>query len=411
MKRKVFVFCLLISLIFSIILTEAVFADFTLTPSILLKEEYNDNIYLTPDHEEDDLITTVAPSVSLDYQANLLTLNLNYTLFSKFYIHNSKENDFYHSATLDSTVNLYRDTLFIHITDHFKREPIDEKRQTGLDNILVNMTDSNTFTFNPYVVYPLTSTLQARADYIYENIWYEHHSGDDTKNHTFSLSLSKEFSETLKGTISYSYLIHKPRFTEEYDRQDLRADIEYEVGPALTLRGGLGHSWYNYDSSDIDDEDYNFWNAGLTYRLTEAVTADASYSLEHVESVTSGTYKNKKYEATLSYDKNITAKLRAFNTKAEYLESNREDKSTGVALDLSMPLTEKLTTSLTGTYTEYKFKPEDVKDKRYGLRASVDYELRIATLTVGYTYNKNNSTDDSKEYTNNIIWAETRISF
>ncbi|RMG68646.1 MAG: TIGR03016 family PEP-CTERM system-associated outer membrane protein, partial [Nitrospirae bacterium] len=144
-------------------------ADFTLTPSLMVREEFNDNIYLTADHEEDDLITTISPSLKLNYEAKLVTLSLDYSLLTTFYVHNSKENDIYHRADLDALSNLYKDIVFLHITDTYSRVPIDEKRPTGLDSILSNMTDTNTFEVNPYIVYPLTPTLQLRADYIYEN--------------------------------------------------------------------------------------------------------------------------------------------------------------------------------------------------------------------------------------------------
>ncbi len=411
MKKKVFIFCLVSCIFIFLLMAQAVYARFTLTPSISLKEEYNDNIYLTPDNEEDDLITTVSPSINLGYEARLFNFSLTYTLLSKFYIHNSKENDFYHQIIADSTINLYKNILFIHITDNYKRIPIDEKRQTALDNILVNMTDTNTFTFNPYIVYPLDATLSARIDYIYENIWYKQRSGDDTKNHTFSISLSKEFSDRLKTTLSYSYLVHKPRFTEEYDRQSVKADVEYVLGPALTLKGGLGHTWFDYDSSAISDENYSFYDAGFNYKLSEVVNLDASYKVDYVESVTTGTYKSRTYEGILSYAKFITSKLTAFHKKSEYIEQNREDKSTGISIDLSMPITEKLTGGITGSYTKYTFLPEDVKDKRYSLKVSIGYQLRITTINIGYTYNKNNSTDDTKDYTNNILWAQARITF
>ncbi|RMG69954.1 MAG: TIGR03016 family PEP-CTERM system-associated outer membrane protein, partial [Nitrospirae bacterium] len=167
----------------------------------------------------------------------------------------------------------------------------------------------------------------------------------------------------------------------------------------------------NYDSSAIDDEDFSFWDAGLNYKLSEALTLDASYKVDFVESVSTGTYKSKRYEGSLSYSKFITSTLSAFHSKSEYLEENREDKSTGISLDLTMPVTEKLSGTITGTYTKYTFKPEDTKDKRYSLRLALNYELKITTLSIGYTYNKNNSTDDTKDYKNNIIWAQARITF
>ena len=40
------------------------YAEFEMTPGIDLSLEYDDNIFLDPDNEEDDVITTVTPNIS-----------------------------------------------------------------------------------------------------------------------------------------------------------------------------------------------------------------------------------------------------------------------------------------------------------------------------------------------------------
>jgi len=42
-----------------------VFAEFYLQPSLTLREEYNDNIYLEEDDQEDDFITSITPGNQL----------------------------------------------------------------------------------------------------------------------------------------------------------------------------------------------------------------------------------------------------------------------------------------------------------------------------------------------------------
>lgn len=182
--KRVLVRELLLAVVMFISLVSLSWAEFRITPSISIREEYNDNIFLTNTDEEEDFITTINPSLNLTYNTSILTLALDYGLDFKFYVNNSDRNQTSLSNTqrarLDTTISAYRDIFFIKIFDEYKRVPIDERRQIAYDNIFVNMTDSNTLLINPYFEYPITQTIKARIAYTYENIWYKEEEGDDS---------------------------------------------------------------------------------------------------------------------------------------------------------------------------------------------------------------------------------------
>ncbi len=47
-------------------------------PAVLASEEYNDNIYLTPDHEFADFITRIVPSFQFAYRAPFWDWDVSY---------------------------------------------------------------------------------------------------------------------------------------------------------------------------------------------------------------------------------------------------------------------------------------------------------------------------------------------
>ena len=56
-------------------------AKTTISPSIIVKEQYNDNIHLDSSDEEDDFITKVIPGVRFEYTPNRSTdINLEYSV-------------------------------------------------------------------------------------------------------------------------------------------------------------------------------------------------------------------------------------------------------------------------------------------------------------------------------------------
>jgi uncharacterized protein (PEP-CTERM system associated) len=63
-------------------------AELTLSPSILLREEYNDNIFLDSSNKKDDFITSVNPAMILKYTSNNTLLDLSYSLKYEYYVKN-----------------------------------------------------------------------------------------------------------------------------------------------------------------------------------------------------------------------------------------------------------------------------------------------------------------------------------
>ena len=91
MKKAIYIG--LLSVMMSLIYVPS-FANYTITPSISIRETYNDNIFLEDSNEEDDFITTLSPNITLDYSPNSkMDINLDYGFDFRFYSSHSDLND------------------------------------------------------------------------------------------------------------------------------------------------------------------------------------------------------------------------------------------------------------------------------------------------------------------------------
>ena len=59
------------------------YARFTLTPGVDLSVEYDDNIFLDDDNEQDDVITTVSPNVNLTWETARLDVSMYASVISR----------------------------------------------------------------------------------------------------------------------------------------------------------------------------------------------------------------------------------------------------------------------------------------------------------------------------------------
>jgi len=407
-KRGIILFTLGI---FCLILSSPVWAEFKLTPSISLREEYDDNIFLTADDEEDDFITTITPAISLGYDTERLKLSLDYSFIAWFYMHNSSENETSHNAQLDSTLTILRDVLFLKVTDTYSRVTIDQRRQVVQENRFVNTTDSNRLTVNPYLEYPLSGTLKVKTGYTYENIWYKDEEGDDEESHLATAGFIKEISPKLSASLFYSYAIHDIKTDDDlndYDSQNVTFGLNYQLTQKLSLDASYGHEWLDYKERDNYDSDT--WDASAQYQLTEAISFQVGYAQNFASSVDAGVSENKTVFASLTRQGPISLSLRGFNRTETYLDEDREDESSGVTATASYPITPNLTGRVTGLYTYYKFLPEEEKVNRYGAGISFDYAIRITTISFGYIHNLSDSTIEENDYRNNRFWVGARIA-
>jgi len=397
-------------------------AEFRLIPGITLREEYDDNINLDAENEEDDFITTISPQLSLIWQTKYVDLDLNANVNFKYYLDSGDtETDAGDASTLKAVFDLYRGVFFLSVTDTYARVTIDEGRRSSEDNSRVNQTDSNRLTINPYLQFVPLSDLQVRLGYSYENLWYEEEEGDDAESHAFSLILTKPLSERVTLALSGAHLEYRPKSVAEvflpdeegnfeYDQDTVRLGLSYQLSERLQIEGGYGHSWLDYDVRE--DSDSETWDVRADYVLSSSLKTGITYNLGYSVSVEDGPSEQRKLSAYLGYDDRIQVMLSAFRTEEKYVEIDREDDSFGGALDGSVPFTDKYGLTWGLHYTNYDESGLEAQHyDRYRTRLAFYYNLRMGQLSAGWTWTRNESDLDEEDYTNNILYLQASLTF
>ena len=415
--KNIIRFGLLIVILISTI--ELSFAKLTVVPGISVKEEYNDNIFLDSSGEEDDFITTVSPEIELEYSPNrLLDLSLDYGLNFRFYSRHSSLND----TSIRETQNIEFQSqlrpfnrVFIDISDVYDRVPVDVRERFAIDNAYFNMTDRNTFSFSPYMILPLTSTISTTIGYGYGNIWHKNKETVDSYTQSAYLRLNKRFSSKINGTLRYDYIAYRPDLSDdepavrEYDRHEGSAGIVYRFNPDFEMNGEVGRLWTDFQTGE--DAKLTFWNVATDYRFG-STNIGAGYSYSFDDSATSGAFKRSRVDLNLETGRVLRLLINPYYYNDEYININRKDKTTGVTFDVSRPLSEKISASLNGVLERQKFSPEDEKVYRYSLGSALDYRLsRSITTSIGYRYNSRNSDVDTEDFHNNIAWLQAKLTF
>jgi len=99
---------------------------FDLTPNLTIGETYDDNIYLDPDHEKSDYITTVSPALNLDLVGQHTRLGVRYAPTFVRYADETDNNTVRHAGTLTFGQDLAQNLRF-DLSDTYTKseEPIE----------------------------------------------------------------------------------------------------------------------------------------------------------------------------------------------------------------------------------------------------------------------------------------------
>jgi len=401
-------------------------ADFRITPGLSLRQEYNDNIFLDAKGEEGDFITTLTPSVFLEWQTPRIDMSLDAKLELQKYFDNTDEDRIgagtsEQGSTFNALFKIYRENLFLRVADIYQRIPIDEGDRGGEGNSLVNLTDSNRFIVNPYMQFELIRDLQVRLGYTYENLWYEEGEGDDADSHAYTLAFTKIMTPRTTLNLEGTHLEYRPKDPlkdyiigeegdYEYDRDSARIGVSYLVGDRLQLQGGYGHTWIDYEVRD--DVDSSIWDISMDYQFSSAFQAGIAYLKDYTVSVEDGPSKRDKSSLFLAYQERFSMKASVFVSNDEFVEINREDESYGGDLGGVFPFTDKYGLDWQLRYTSWERTGIDAEEyDRYGARLAFYYDVKWGRLSLGYTYNRNDSDIEENDYTNNIIYLQANLIF
>ena len=404
---------IMMALLIAVLCPVSVQAAMEFHPYLTVEEEYNDNINLSSNNEEEDWITTLQPGISLTYDNRSIEATVDYSLRYRFYKNNDEDNldEFEDVQRADATVLFFAGRPFtLRVTETISRETLDER-----DDFEFSDEDRSTLyhlTVLPEYNWRLTPTFSLVFGYGYERLDYVESRGNDSEAHSGRVSLVKILNASSEVFARYEYTAHQSDDEEEYDRQDYILGLTQQLGARTTASLEGGYAEVEYESGY--DTDSTTWLVNLAYRLSEALTFSLAYSQDFTLTAEDGLTETQEASLTAAYQKeSLTASAALFWNQSDYLRENREDEAMGVRCDLTKPLARNLAANFDAEYERAQFDDalgtEDVD--RVTLGTSLDYLYRRFTASLGYRYRINESDIDTNDYTNNIFTLSGSVRF
>jgi opacity protein-like surface antigen len=392
-------------------------SEFSIKPSVTLRQEYDDNIYLSHSDRTSDVITRVLPSLNMRYNAPFWEWTFDYTL-NWWYYWKLKDSENSHYANLASKMKIIQNFLYFDVSDKYESVILNPRKPSTESNLSVNRSDSNYLIASPYMKYQIDPSFFLSAGYRYSNIWYREESGNKSQAHTGFAGVEYLISPLLTVRLGTAYTAFRPEQTDsdndqgfDQNNDQIKAFIgaSYKISPQMTFDGSLGQTWISFDGGE--DTNRAVYNIGLTYGLSENGQIEMRAISVIEPSPEEGMINNRSETITVRYGQAVAVSGSIYHRYNKYLESGKVDKIYGGAADIQYRPDQRITFRVSGGYEKDKYLPANNKRTIYSGGGGVAY-LLTAKSTLGITYNYTDSSGDNEDdnYRDNFIGLELKMN-
>jgi hypothetical protein len=222
-------------------------APLTLTPTLTVTEEYNDNILLDNSNRRWDFITAFTPGLGLNWESAVHRLAASYSFTSEIYARTPEFNGAFNrqNFTLDSFYKI-DPTLTVSLTDAFNYD--NNTNSINPQGIATGRTRSWGNMVAPGVNWRLSDVWTARANASYAIQRYPDADLQDSDIYRVELGFDRRITSRLTGTVGYEFdyldiepndlsTVHTPRLGFTYQVTQT-ITVSANGGPAFQIRDG-----------------------------------------------------------------------------------------------------------------------------------------------------------------------------
>jgi hypothetical protein len=397
----------------------------SLTGSISILQEYDSNIHLVKDNEEDGWFTVISPSLVYTSQAEQSSLSFGYAPGLR-YDHNDNSTEVDHYLTLEGD-RRFSPRLSGRFRENFIRSNdytyfvLEHVQQEGAGVLLSGERVRREYWVNSIAV---SGNYEYARDsglgFGYSNrILKNDTSGlDDYVKHQPFVSISYRLNRHWETSLSYDYIRGDFDTTEDIEQHLAGVTINYHVSPHQMFSGAYRFTGSHYEGPENDYQLHRGdlgWQRNLNRHSTVTALVGASYADREVGS----------NETAFNYAVNLTREIKRGQLSLggqggmdEHQFSAIDDDDDGLSRFWSLrgavdyQLWQNLSSN---TYLSYRednfFRPDqDVKDRSLlgGLKLSYSFQ-RWNVLSLGYSYRRLDTDRDVNDYQDHRAYVEFSV--
>lgn len=276
--------------------TPAFAADFRLTPSLILGEEYNDNLLQTSSGEKTDFVTRVQPTLTLGAMGGGFNADLSYGLDYRYFAKGTRRDQVDHRAGMKGSFAFFDDFLHLDLSDSYSRVSTDVARDVVNESLVVDQLLQNNAVVSPYLNWHLPGAATLKTGYRYRDTRYWSGDGLDKFEHDGFAEYTRELTAGFTLTAAYNYA-HLSSAGSALDRHEAYLGARYDWSTGSFIYAKAGYDWQSFDGGGNSSDP--FWDVGLS-RDFGILIAAVGTKVQYTEDPQTLSTRNVRHYATFS---------------------------------------------------------------------------------------------------------------
>jgi len=401
-------------------------AEFSLQPGIYMALEATDNLFLTEEDQNKELIGVLAPGVRMTQAGDNVNFNLeyNYEMYRFFDEPDLNDRPDTHLGQLDGAIFPGR-TFTIDLGGEAVRESIDPRISGEEAPLLVNSTNRYSGEVTPALHYLLGTRVRGDISYTFSLVEYEDSRADDTESQRADAQLSFSVGATLDLVAAGAYEIVETMTENDYTRSLGSGGFEWRPSDSFLASLRVGRSWFEY--RDGVEFDTRLVQGQLQYSPNPRLRLEGSYVEETGYDLIDGLSENWSSEASVNYQGRLTTHLRVLVRESDFVRVVRNEREEGAELEFTYPLSPRTSLELFGDARTLDFQQDSqvlgpsgtlgielVSEHidRFSVGTMLAYSPRNnATIECRYRYLRNDSDIYGRDYEENRAICSVQLAF
>ncbi|MBN2514842.1 MAG: hypothetical protein JXC33_02290, partial [Deltaproteobacteria bacterium] len=316
--------CLLILFLFITFAGNAFAADVTLTPSLGIRGEYNDNIDFSRVNKLDDYIGTVSPALSLNVATPRFTFGATAGVDVIRYNENTDRDYERQNYGLTMGYKLF-ERMSVNVRGSYIADTTldTELQETG---IVERRVERDYYSAGGGVSFQLTEVSDLALDYSFAKTEYDLEDFEESDSHSASLAYSHAFNNRRDVITFRPYYTNTDADEEDLDTYGFTLGLDHTFSETLrgNISGGPRYTETEHISGRTDD-DWG-WTAAVSLTKTwQTASAQLGYSRDLSSTAEGETVEVDRF--TLTVSKMLTSRLSAQLAGSLYFTKSTGDET------------------------------------------------------------------------------------
>ncbi len=268
----------------------------SLNVNLLVSEEYNDNVLLSPNNPKNDYILRIVPGINGQYTSSLWDWNVAYTYDYRNYAQKTHTDDTTHTLDLVNHTRLMKEFLFLDVTDRYYRVSRSVLQDYTQQSLFLNQSDTNIFTATPYVKWDITTQTSGTAGYQYRDVWYKDPTLSDKIDQSVFINIGNQMSLNTLFTAAVRYTdtsatssaANYPALASAFTTTTAKIPVDFHrtdisIGPRHIIDSNgsqywllIGNTWFNANKVNVSVSQMT-WDIGLElFYKTHIITLNSA---------------------------------------------------------------------------------------------------------------------------------------